>query len=172
MLRYVIGDDSFFGAVGESLRRYRGSEIRIRDFQGIAEEYSRQDLDWFFEEWIYRFPLPDFSLKEVEVSQATEGYKVQGILEQRGDRVKMPVEIALHTEKGVFKERVWIEDKEVGVEIFVPYVPHCLVVDEDAWLLEKDKNNNLFILSYPWDLEGLKLLFLRIGYSLSEWLER
>ena len=64
MLRHVLGDSVFF----RSLRSYandptlRYSTAAIRDFQNVCETVSGKDLNYFFQEWIYRdgFPRYDF----------------------------------------------------------------------------------------------------------------
>ncbi len=64
MLRRWIGDDDFFA----SLRAYlddpdlRYGNATSADFQAVCEDVSGQDLDWFFDQWLYRETHPVYRM--------------------------------------------------------------------------------------------------------------
>jgi aminopeptidase N len=78
MLRGVIGDEDFF----EALKSYATNAIfkydnaNTQDFQQICQSVSGQDLDYFFEQWIYDEGYPqykynfwqDLTMNQVNVS--------------------------------------------------------------------------------------------------------
>jgi aminopeptidase N len=56
MLRYVLGDSTFFRALkayGTDTVRFKFKSATIRDFQNLVSEIANQDMSWFFDEWIY-----------------------------------------------------------------------------------------------------------------------
>lgn len=56
MLRYVLGDSTFFKVLkvyGTDTIRFRYRSATIRDFANLVSEVSQQDMNWFFDEWIY-----------------------------------------------------------------------------------------------------------------------
>lgn len=65
MLRSVVGND----ALKQALHNYRRSGQRDEDpklFQRILEEGSHKDLNWLFDDWVYRDRgLPDLSIVNV-----------------------------------------------------------------------------------------------------------
>ncbi len=76
MLRSITGDD----ALKHALQLYRLSGKRDEDpkeFQRILEQTSKQDLRWFFDDWVYRDRgLPDLSIASVTPRQlAAQGNK-------------------------------------------------------------------------------------------------
>lgn len=52
-LRATIGDDAFFRLLQEWTARYHTSNADTSDFINLAEEISGQELDSFFQEWLY-----------------------------------------------------------------------------------------------------------------------
>lgn len=58
-LRLEIGDEAFFNALRGYGEKYRYSTASTEDFVEIAEEMSGQDLDDFFDAWLYTQPIPD-----------------------------------------------------------------------------------------------------------------
>lgn len=56
MLRYVLGDSTFFKVLktyGTDTLRFRHKAATIRDFANLVSEIAQQDMNWFFDEWIY-----------------------------------------------------------------------------------------------------------------------
>jgi aminopeptidase N len=52
-LRKRLGDDVFFRLLQEWAARYRHGNATTQDFIALAEEVSGQDLDAFFQEWLF-----------------------------------------------------------------------------------------------------------------------
>ncbi len=81
MLRYVAGDE----ALKQALQQYRRSSKRDQDpkeFQHVLEQTSRKDLDWFFDDWVYRDRgLPDLKIQNITAHQLpAQGSKAGGWL--------------------------------------------------------------------------------------------
>jgi aminopeptidase N len=58
-LRLKVGDDAFFHILRDYFKRYRDGNAATADFIAVAEKISAQDLENFFQDWLYRYPLPD-----------------------------------------------------------------------------------------------------------------
>ena len=52
-LRLEVGDEAFFEATQLWLERYDDSAGTAEDFQAVFEEVSGEDLDDFFQTWLY-----------------------------------------------------------------------------------------------------------------------
>lgn len=52
-LRVKIGDDAFFELAKAWVDRFGGATASTADFTALAEEVSGEDLDAFFEAWLY-----------------------------------------------------------------------------------------------------------------------
>ena len=64
MLRGLLGEDVFFAGIRTYYERYLHQAVLTEDFQAVMEEVSRQDLDWFFTQWLYRPGYPVFEVEE------------------------------------------------------------------------------------------------------------
>ena len=62
MLRREIGDEAFFNTLRTYHQRFKGSVASTADFQAVAEEVSGQDLDWFFDQWVYGQLMPNLAI--------------------------------------------------------------------------------------------------------------
>ncbi|MFN8414128.1 MAG: M1 family metallopeptidase [Anaerolineales bacterium] len=60
-LRVKVGDDAFFKIMQTYFAKYEGGNASTEDFISIAEEVSGQDLQDFFQGWLYDKALPPIS---------------------------------------------------------------------------------------------------------------
>jgi aminopeptidase N len=58
-LRLKVGDPAFFRILQEFYSHYRNGNAVTADFIALAEEISGQDLDGFFQAWLFETSLPD-----------------------------------------------------------------------------------------------------------------
>ncbi|MCK4334155.1 T9SS type A sorting domain-containing protein [candidate division WOR-3 bacterium] len=62
MMRQVLGDSVFFAGLKEYGWRNANEAVITDDFQEAMEEVAAQDLDWFFDEWIYGPGHPHYEI--------------------------------------------------------------------------------------------------------------
>lgn len=69
-LRLEVGDEAFFQILRTYYDRYKYSNATTADFVAAAEEVSGQELDEFFDAWLYDPMMPD--IPEMGLSMAAE----------------------------------------------------------------------------------------------------
>jgi aminopeptidase N len=57
-LREKVGDDTFFSILRTWYADHRGGNVTTADFTALAEHISGQDLDHFFQVWLYEEGRP------------------------------------------------------------------------------------------------------------------
>ena len=114
MLRWVLGDEEYFKAMGYYLKKHQFSNVESSDFKTAIEESTGRNLGWFFDQWVYGGGHPVFEVRsqylsdrkkvEVVVSQ------VQPIVEGQGIFV-LPAEIRIDVKGETTRRVVWIENE-------------------------------------------------------------
>lgn len=119
MLRFVIGDNNFFQTLKEHVRRSAWKPVSTDDFKKVAEDVSKQDLGYFFIEWIESSGAPEFKL-EYTVFRTQKGFRVMGKIAQDLDTFRMPVELKIETEGNPEEKRVEVvgTSSEFSVDTF------------------------------------------------------
>ena len=56
----TMDDARFEALMRDFYRAYAGTSATTADFQRVAEHHMGQDLDWFFDEWVYDTGIPTF----------------------------------------------------------------------------------------------------------------
>jgi hypothetical protein len=65
MLRSIVGDDALKNAL-QTYRRDEKGDADPKEFQRVLEKASKKDLNWFFDDWVYRDRgLADLSIVSV-----------------------------------------------------------------------------------------------------------
>lgn len=101
-LRYVLGDSLFFAGIkayATDLDQFKYQSAVIEDFKNKMEEVSLQDLDWFFDAWVYSPNHPVYH-NTYTITEAGGGNWVVGFnaiqTQTNSGFFSMPVEIRVY----------------------------------------------------------------------------
>ena len=134
MLRYVIGDESFFKTLKAYTQQYAWKSANTDDFRKVAETASGQDLGYFFIQWIESSGAPEFKL-EYTILRTAKGFRVMGKIAQDLDTFRMPVDLKIETEGNPEEKRVEVvgTSSEFSVDTFGK--PKSVVIDPNNRVL-------------------------------------
>jgi aminopeptidase N len=137
MLRFVLGDEPFFRTLSYFLHEHEFQPVDTHDFQKAIKKVTGQNLDWFFEQFLFRPGHPVF---DISYTWIEEEETVRLRIEQKQDTSKdvpiytLPVIIGIVTSEGKATQKVWITEQE---EVFTFHV------DEKPLLVRFDEGNHL-----------------------------
>jgi len=64
MLRYLLGEHTFWKSLHDYLSTYQWKNADTRQFETAIETSTGRDLHWFFDEWFYRAAYPNFVVSQ------------------------------------------------------------------------------------------------------------
>ena len=139
MLRNKIGDDDFHETIKTYYDTYKLSNASTENFQDVAEKVSGQDLDSFFEQWLYKTGQP-----ELKVTHKTNRKKTTVTVEQvqeTGTIFEFPLEIKLTYADGSSEiKTVVVSKKKQNYDLEVASAPSSITLDPNVKLLFEDLN--------------------------------
>ena len=99
MLRWRLGDETFFGTLRELIGGRTWGTLTTDQFREVFENASGRDLDGFFLQWTESNLTPEFQ-QEYTIYRlgGNEGFRVIGKINQDMDTFSMPVELKVETE--------------------------------------------------------------------------
>ncbi len=140
MLRKQLGDEAFFETLKQFLHRYAFDAVDTNDFIRSVKTVTGQNLDWFFDQWLYKPGHPVFdvrsgwdparkvvTLRVVQTQDAARGIPVFNV----------PVDIAIVTAAGKSTKSVWIRQREETFEFPSEAAPLLVRFDEGNVLLKE-----------------------------------
>jgi len=135
MLRYVTGDDAFFAGLAGYRQAFAGGAATTEGFKAAMETAWGNDLDWFFEQWVYGANRPRFQYQW----QAASGPAVRLTVTQEHSNApyfRTPMDVRVETVAGTEDHRIWLDAAaEQTVEVPVTAAPTGVVLDPGRRIL-------------------------------------
>lgn len=152
MLRFILGDKPFFRTLKHFLHKHEFQAVDTHDFMVAVKEATGQNMDWFFEQYIFKPGHPVFEISYLweEKSRKVKMKVCQVQDTSRGIPIyKIPVIIGIHTDKGKTSEKAWIEKKEQVFEFAAEEKPLMVRFDEGnnllkEWIFDKSLDELLY----------------------------
>jgi hypothetical protein len=113
--------------------------------QRLIQAQTQKDLEWFFDDWVYRDrSLPDFKVESAFTRKTLpEGYMLTVTITNLG-AAGAEVPLTVKYAGGEVTQRLVVRGKSSGVtRVQVPKPPEEIVVN-DGSVPENDKANNVF----------------------------
>lgn len=132
MLRWIMGDEAFFGGMSYFLQKHEFSNVESDDLKIALEEATGMNLDWFFDQWVYggghpvleveASYLPHLKKVKVEINQVQPVVAGQGLF-------TLPVEIRLDVAGTTTRTKVWINNAQEEYLLEASRKPDLVSVD-------------------------------------------
>jgi len=141
MLRGVLGDSVFFASLADyaANQNFRYGHATTEDFQVVCETTSQQDLDFFFEQWIYDeyHPMYGYNYSQNTSTGETNIY-IRQLQADFGRRpvFTMPIELKfLFQDGGDTVITVWNNQQTQAFTVTLPKVISGFEFDPNRWIL-------------------------------------
>jgi hypothetical protein len=142
MLRDMVGDQ----ALKKALTSYHPEEDKEPSYmQRLIQAQTQRDLEWFFDDWVYRdSSLPDFKIETAYTRKTLpQGYMLTITVSNKG-MAGAEVPLTVKFAGGEVTKRLVVRGKSNGViRVEVPKPPEEIVVN-DGSVPESGTTNNVF----------------------------
>jgi len=150
MLRTILGDEAFFKTLSVFLHRYAFQPAETSDYVRTVKDVTGQNLDWFFDQWLFKpgHPVFDIGAQWVPARKIVQMTVAQAQDLSRGVPVfRVPVAVKIVTAAGAVTTTVWLKEKRESFEFPAETKPLLVRFDEGNVLLKE--------VSFPKDLDEL-----------------
>jgi hypothetical protein len=137
MLCRKIGDEAFMGALRDLYRDRLFKRTSWADIQKAFEARSRQSLQNFFDQWVYRKGAPRFYLDAVQARRTDSIWKIEGRIVQENPPFSFNLELRLESQNQTNSVTIRISGKETPFQITSKARPLRLVADPDTQIMRR-----------------------------------
>lgn len=165
MLRYVVGDSLYKKCVTNYLKKHAYANVDNHAFMMAFMETAGVNLDWFFDQWVFRSGVPNYVVNYEKQDNRVAFYISQTHkVDELTDYFKMPVVVEVHFKDGT-SQRVqqWISH-----EFDTIYVP-ISSTQQIAYTLFDPASNILKTVSFSKSFEELKAQALSAKHMLDRY---
>ena len=148
MLRFVLGDQMFWTAIRHYVKKHQYQVVETQNLVVAIEEATGQNLQWFFDQWIYKMGHPEFDITS-SYDESAKTLKLTVRQTQMPDEKRpwfdapefftMPVEIAITTGAGEKINRVWIDKPEKEFSFALDSKPLIVNFDRGNKIIKRVK---------------------------------
>lgn len=136
MLRHRLGDATFWKGIRAYYTTYENSNALTKDFREIMESVSGENLEDFFQQWLFTKGYPEISWKW----NYRKGKIVVSIQQKQSHALfKFPLEIGISQNGKTEIKKVLVDAKQQSFELPVNKKPNSVVLDPEVWLLFEEK---------------------------------
>ena len=96
-LQYVLGDELFLNAMKHYFGTWKIAHPYNEDFRDAIIQYTKVDLNWFFDQWLDTDKRIDYSVDGVK-SIGDDKYEITF---SRNSRMQMPIDFSIKSKKGM-----------------------------------------------------------------------
>ena len=133
MLRTNLGDELWWKAIHHYVTTHAGSDVLTHDFQRAIESATGRNLDWFFDQWVWKGGHPEF--KATYKWDAEHGAVTIGLSQtQQTEDVltsvyRTPLEIAFMTRRGLQSFHVEVSEAQHSFVFPLAVEPSFVAID-------------------------------------------
>ena len=147
MLRREIGEEQFFQVLRNYYETFKYKNASTEDFKQICENVSQKDLNYFFDQWVYKgkgILKVDYSLESDSLSDNRFVNKLHITQVQSGyDVYNFPLDIKFRMQNGEsFTKQYRIKTKDTILALNSNSLVWDVVPDPGSWLLAKFVKEN------------------------------
>lgn len=96
-LQYVLGDSLFLAALKHYVETWKIAHPYPEDFRNSIIRFTKQDLNWFFDQWLETTHNIDYKIKSIKKGNVTSEYKISF---KRKGRMQMPIDFRVIAKNG------------------------------------------------------------------------
>ncbi len=147
MIRRIMGDSLFLSFYHAYATRFDKKKVTSNDFQKLAEEVSKRNLSWFFDQWVRGKGIPRMKIYNVKTDQQDGKWITRGRVRIIGyQKFTTYVDVALISPSETLTTRVWLGTDSAGAyhndvpfETVSSEKPTTAVLDPDGDVLKYRK---------------------------------
>ena len=141
MLHHILGDSGWWSSINHYLNVHQFQPVEANDLEVAVEEATGQNVEWFFDEWLYKSGHPIF---DVTYNYDDAAKNLHMTVTQSQDRdtltgtFRTPVDVELTMPNGsTIKQTLHVEDSSQQFDIPAPEKPAMVIFDKGNSIIKE-----------------------------------
>jgi hypothetical protein len=148
LLRQEVGEETFWRALKNLVAQYRGRHAEWHDLERVFAEESRQDLRWFFAQWMEQDGAPTLSLSDAVarpvVGQSAQAFQLEATIVQLDKPFRLPLQLRIRME-GEREQMLTVPLRSLRetISVTVPARPIAIDLDPEFMTIRRIPRRSL-----------------------------
>ncbi|MCB0698370.1 MAG: M1 family metallopeptidase [Chitinophagaceae bacterium] len=96
-MQYVLGDTLFSNAMKNYFNQWKFAHPYFNDFRTSIIQYTKVDLNWFFDQWLETTKRPDYAICNIKKLQGKDSFSIR--FARKGE-MQMPIDFTVVAKDG------------------------------------------------------------------------
>lgn len=150
-LRSYMGDAAFFDAIKNTMNEYQFKHINSFNLNDALNQYSGQNLDQFFTDWIYQPGFTSVNIDSFTVKPVGGQFEVKVFTRQKLRAANtlyknIPIQITFKSANWAENNQTLVHSNELSVNTFmVPFQPEIVILNNNDGLAWAVTGNNYIL---------------------------
>lgn len=143
-LKSYMGEEKFNVMMQEYYETWKFKHPMPDDFIQLAEKYTGENLDWFFNDFMGSDKLVDYSLENIDIEQAGNSYTLSFKVVNQG-QINIPYHIEIY-KNGQVLQSIWQKtDKlEHSFQFTLLDKPDKIIIDPELTTFDRNTHDNIW----------------------------
>jgi aminopeptidase N len=129
MLKNLVGEDQFYGALREFISRNQSQNASWDNIKAAFENKSGRNLASFFKQWVDEKGLQDLSVKKASVKRKGDAFEISFDVLQKGKIFSLDLPAAISMGRDIKKERLSLDGERKSFNVLVDEEPRTMIID-------------------------------------------
>jgi hypothetical protein len=150
-LRHIVGETTFTNILQTYRATFEGGAATTAEFTAIASAVAGQNLDWFFNPWLYQGGAPSYDYGFESTNIGGQNYLRLMIRQTQSATTvfAMPIDVRITAGAGAIDTKVFHDARADYYLIPIPAPATAVTLDPDNWILEYGKASVAYIPGPP-----------------------
>jgi aminopeptidase N len=132
MLKNTVGEQNFYKSLKDLIKEDGFRRVTWSDIKTAFERNYRENLDWFFDQWLNRKGLPELEIKKTNLKVDKGKLRLTFDILQKGGKYKLYFPISIYYLNGIRTQKVLsVSNEKESFTLYLENEPSRLVVDEN-----------------------------------------
>ncbi len=171
LLDYIVGRDTYFDILRTFYKRHKFRHVNVESLRKIVNEVAQQDLNFFFDQWVYHTPKVDYSLSALNSKKTNQSYKTEIIIDRIGDGM-IPFETEIRCSSGEkIVKKLDGKKQQHSFSVLTESKVKDVIIDPRDIILDQNRLNNSKLKVKPFLYPDFPTMYYlpRDHYSLFLW---
>ena len=131
MLKDILGESLFWKSIQHYTKVNQYKNVETTDFKKAIEETSGKNLDWFFEQWVYKPGYPEYKV-DWEYNRRTRMIELQvNQIQDLSNNSLFKMHLTILIDNGeIIRETIWVEGRSTHAQLSSNTMPKMVIFDE------------------------------------------
>jgi aminopeptidase N len=131
MLKNQVGEENFFKSLRTLVKEMGFRRVAWRDLQRVFELQCRNDLSWFFEQWVTEKGMAALKIEQVKIKPQGPQFAVEIVVSQNPGSRQILLPITFLLPEGKKKHLFRPDQGKNRLQVLLDDIPKKIILDED-----------------------------------------